>query len=707
MNPIRRILRFAISAAAALVLGALALSLARPRSADAAESVPGADLAAIDKSVKPGDDFFLYANGGWVAKTEIPPDRAVFGAFSIVDEEVRKRTAAIIQEAADRNAPASGDAAADAENTKIGYYYRAYMDEATIEKKGLSPLEPELRSIRDIKDRKALATYLGSRLRADVDALNSTNFFTDRPFGLWVAPGFNDPDHYVAYMLQGGLSMPDRDNYLNTGAKDVEIQAKYRTHVAGVLLLAKIATDEADAQARAARIYDLEKKSANVHVSREVSLDVVKANNPWTATDFAKKAPGFDWKAYFDAARLSFQPMIIVWHPSATTGEAALLGHEPLELWKEYLTFHVIDRYSSVLPKAFAEERFDFYGRALNGTQKQRDRWKRGVDATSAALGDAVGRLYVERYFPPEAKADAEKMVADIVAAFRRRIDRLDWMSPKTKEKARAKLDTLYVGMGYPSKWRDYGPLPIIRDDALGNLQRTELYDLHVERGKLGKPVDKSEWCMTPQTVNAVNLPLQNSLNFPAAILNPPFYDAARDPAANYGAIGAVIGHEISHSFDDQGAMFDARGRLANWWTKEDLAHFEAAGAKLVAQYGAYEPLPGLHVNGHLTLSENIADVAGIAAAYDGYHASHEDRPNTAAAGSGLTPDQTFFLAFAQVWRERIRPEALRVRIMTDGHAPAEYRADTVRNIDAWYAAFGVAPGTRLYLAPDARVKVW
>jgi putative endopeptidase len=396
--------------------------------------------------------------------------------------------------------------------------------------------------------------------------------------------------------------------------------------------------------------------------------------------------------------------MIMVWQPAGVTGIAALVGSQPLDVWKDYLTFHALDRASPLLPKTFADESFRFYGTMLSGVPQQRERGKRAVEATSDALGDAVGKLYVKNYFPPEAKATAQAMVKNIIAAFGRRIDRLDWMSPVTRAKAKAKLATLYVGIGYPEKWRDYSALKIVRDDALGNLQRTELFDYRESLAKIGKPVDKTEWWMTPQTVNALNLPLQNALNFPAAILNPPFFDAAADPAQNYGGIGAVIGHEISHSFDDQGSQFDASGRLLNWWTPEDLAHFRAAADRLAAQFDAYEPLPGLHVNGKLTLSENIADVAGISASYDGYRAAYG---NSAPVLQGFTGDQRFFLSFAQIWRAKSRPEALRVLLMTNGHAPEEYRADTVRNIDAWYQAFDVRPGSRLYLAPDARVRVW
>ncbi len=374
-------------------------------------------------------------------------------------------------------------------------------------------------------------------------------------------------------------------------------------------------------------MYELERRIAESHVSRTDSVDVHKANNPWNLREFAAKAPGLDWAAYFEAAGLSGQPMIMVWHPGAVTGIAALAGKEPLDVWKDYLTYHAVDRASPLLPAAFAEERFRFYGTALGGVQKQRDRWKRPVSATSASLGDAVGRLYVEKHFSAEDKAQADEMVRNIVAAFERRIEKLEWMSPATKEKALAKVGTLYVGMGYPDKWIDYSGLEIRRDDALGNAQRAELFTYRRSLAKLGQPVDRKEWCMTPQTANAVNLPLQNAMNFPAAILNPPFYYPGGDPIRNYGAMGSVIGHEISHSFDDQGAQFDAQGRLANWWTKEDLAHFNAAAERLVAQYNAYEPLPGVHLNGKLTLSENIADVAGVSAAYDGYKIAYAGKP--------------------------------------------------------------------------------
>jgi putative endopeptidase len=676
--------------AAALLLTAFIAPAATPPTKS-----HGLDLPAMDKSIKPGDDFYGYANGTWEKNTPIPPDRASYGVFTILEEKANKRTSDLIQEADKAKAPAGS------ETRMIGDYYAAFMDEKAIEARGLKSIQPELDQIAAIGDKPSLAHVLGGELRADVDALNNTNFHTDRLFGLWVSPDFDRPDQNVAYLLQGGLGMPDRENYLGKDPQDVKLQTKYREHIAAILTLAHIS----DAAGRAARIYDLEHKIAEAHVSRVDSEDVHKANNRWALAEFSSKAPGLDWSDYFKGSDLSNQPAIMVWQPSAVTGIAALAGSEPLPVWKDYLTFHALDRASGLLPKAFADEGFKFYGTTLFGAPQQRARWKRAVSATSGALGDAVGKLYVKHYFPPASKAAAQTMVKNIVAAFGRRIDNLTWMSPETRTKAKAKLSTLYIGIGYPEHWRDYAGLKITRDDALGNHQRSELFDYQASLTKLGKPVDKSEWSMTPQTVNAVNLPLQNALNFPAAILNPPFFDANADAVVNYGAIGTVIGHEISHSFDDQGSQFDAEGRLLNWWTKDDFAHFSAAADRLAAEFDKYEPLPGLHVNGKLTLSENLADVAGLSASYDGYRRAYGDKP--ALSASGFQGDQRFFLAFAQVWRSKLRPEALRNSLMTNGHAPGEYRAATVRNIDEWYAAFDVKPGEKLYLAPAERVRAW
>jgi putative endopeptidase len=653
------------------------------------------DLAGMDRSIKPGDDFFRYANGTWLKVTEIPPDRSSYGLDARLEEEANLRTRNLLEEEAKSAAPAGSDA------RKVGDYYAAYMDEAAIETKGIEGLRRRLDRIAAIGDRRALVESIAQTIRADVDPLNNTNFHTQHLFGIWVAQDFNEPTRCAPYLLQGGLGMPDREYYLGDSPPMADIRTRYKAHVAAVLKLARIP----HADAKAARIFALETEIAKVHWTRADSEDVLKANNPWKREEFAAKAPGLDWRTFFKASGLESQAGLIIWQPSAIAGEASLIGSQPLETWKDYLTYQVLDDCSFLLPKAFAEEGFTFYGKVLSGTLQMRERWKRAVDSTSFALGDAVGRLYVQHYFTPEAKATAEAMVANLVQAFGRRIDSLAWMSPQTKAKAKEKLATLKVGVGYPSNWRDYSGLEIVRDDALRNALEAELYEYRRNLAKLGRPVDRSEWWMTPQTVNAVNLPIQNALNFPAAILQPPYFDPKADPAQNYGAIGAVIGHEISHSFDDQGSQFDAAGRLADWWKPEDFAHFKEASNRLVAQYNAYRPFPDLAVNGRQTLGENIADVAGLSVAYDGYRLSLGGKP--APMSQGLTGDQRFFVSFAQSWRNKMREPLMRQLVVTDGHAPSEYRADAVRNIDAWYDAFGVKPGQALYLPPGNRVRLW
>jgi len=655
----------------------------------------GIAVANMDRSVKPGDDFYQYANGDWIKRTEIPPDRAGVGVFTKLADLSNKNTAALIEEIAKSNAAAGSGA------RKVADLYNSYMDEAAIEAKGLAPLRPHLEAIAAIRDKRQFAHALGESLRADVDALNNTNFHTANLFGLWVAGGFNDSDHYTAYLLQGGLQLPDREYYLGDNEHMRNIRTQYQTHISAILKLAGFS----DTDARAARILGLEHAIAQTHRSLADNEDIHKANNTWTQADFAAKAPGLDWAEYFRGAGISQQASFIVWQPEAFTGESALVASTPLDTWKDWLAFHLIEAYAGVLPKALAEERFAFFGKILFGTPQQRPRWQRGVFVVNGLLGDAVGQIYAQRYFSPEAKAQAQAMVANLIAAFRKRIEALSWMDPATKAEAQAKLSTLYVGIGYPETWHDYSSFEVKADDIFGNIWRGNLSDYRREVARLGKPVDRKEWSMTPQTVNAVNLPLQNALNFPAAILQPPFFDPLAPAAANYGAIGSVIGHEISHTFDTEGSTFDSKGRVRNWWTPADLAHFEAATAQLAAQYDTYKPFPDLSVNGKQTLAENIADVAGISAAYDGYQASLDGK--TAPTQDGFSGDQQFFIAFGQNWGSKTREAALRQQVMTDPHSPAQYRAATARNIDAWYAAFNVQPGEQLYLAPPDRVRIW
>ena len=671
------------------------LGMTTTEAADAPRGPSGIDLAGIDHSIKPGDDFDGYANENWRKTAVIPADRSSTGVFLQVFEKAEKRNAELIKTIAASKAPAGTN------QRKIADYYAAFMDTATIEKRGLAPLQPQLEAIAAIDSKEALAAELGSELRADVDPINATHFSTEHLFGLFVTQGLEDPSRSVPYLLQGGLGMPNRDYYLDTDKDMAGFRAKYQAYIATQLKNAGIA----DADDKAKAVFDLETKIAKAQESLVDSEDVHKANNPWSLADFASKAPGLDWTAYFRAAGLDTQQQIVVWQPAAITAESALVASEPLDTWKAFLTFHTINHVANLLPKAFADASFAFYGHALQGTPTQSERWKLALGAVNRDLGDAVGQLYVKQYFPASSKAEVQRMVSNILAAFDSRVDQLTWMTPATKAKAKAKIATTHVGVGYPETWRNYADLTIKADDPVGNRLRVEAHEYQHQKAKLGAPVDRNEWWMTPQTVNAVNLPLQNALNFPAAILEAPFFDPKADPAANYGSIGAVIGHEISHSFDNTGAEFDASGKLANWWTPTDQAHFKAATQKLVAQYNAYEALPGLHINGQQTLGENIADVSGLTVAYLAYHKSLGGKP--APVIDGLTGDQRFFLAFAQSWREKTRDAAMRAQVISDGHAPGNFRAQTVRNLDAWYDAFSPQPGEKLYLAPDDRVRIW
>ncbi len=678
----------------ALCLSVPTLVAAPPRDG-ARPEVIGLDLTGMDRSVAPGHDFFAFTNGAWVKRTEIPADRGAFGVGEEVADLTDRRTAALIKAAAASKAPLGSDL------RKIGDYYTSFMDEKAIEAKGLTPLKSTFKAIAAIQDRASLAHYLGTTLRADVDVLNATNYFTPNLFGLWVAQDLDDPTRYAPFLLQGGLGLPERSYYLDAAESMVTVRAQYLAHVTAMLKLAGIP----DAPSHAKAVLELETRMAMVHASREESSNIEKGNNHWSRIDFQKKAPGLDWEAFFGAAELTQPEVFVVWQPAAFTGLSALAAEVSLDTWKDYLTYHALQNRARVLPKAVTDQSFSFYGKVLSGATKPSDRWKYGVVVTNQALGGGVGKAYVARYFPPSEKARAQKMVVNIVAAFRARIEHLDWMSPETKAKAIAKLATLKVGVGYPDRWQGYKDLKIVAGDAFGNAERAERFEYKRNLKKLGQPIDRTEWVMNPQTVNAVNLPVMNALNFPAAILQPPYFDPRRPMVMDFGAIGAVIGHEISHSFDDSGSLFDATGKLNNWWTPEDLKHFLASAEQLVKQFDAYQPLPGLHINGKLTLGENIADVAGLAAAYDAYRLSLGGKE--APLVQGLNGDQQFFISYAQSWREKVREPRLRQQLLTDGHTPAAWRPTTVRNLDAWYEAFPVTPGQTLYLAPGDRVRIW
>ncbi|MGI8546216.1 MAG: M13 family metallopeptidase [Gemmatimonadaceae bacterium] len=685
---IRPIARFVI----AVTLAAPLVSTA-PLAAQRA--IPGLDAAGMDTTIRPGNDFYGYANGNWERRTQIPPDRSSYGGFNIAADRAEQQLIAVVRGAASAHAPAGTDL------RKIGDYYTALLDTAAIAVRGTSAVRPLLDTIAGIGDRAALARFLGAHLRADVDPINLGNLHTDNPFGLWVAQDFNHPSRNVAALLQGGIELPDRSYYLDQPPKMAELRADYRTHVARMLSLAGVT----DAEAKAGSILALETRIAQTHWKVEDSEDPARGNNHWARADFARKAPGLDWTAFFAAAQLAGQDSLVAWQPSAITGISSLLATAPLTSWKALLAYHLIEDHAAVLPPTLDREAFAFFGKTLTGAPVQATRDRRAVGATSDALGFAVGRQYVERYFPASAKARAQTMVAGLVRAFEQRIDALPWMAPSTKAEAKAKLQTLRVSVGYPDRWPSYAALRVTRNDAYGNADRVEQFAYDRSIAKLRQPVDRSEWVMTPQMVNAVNMPAMNALNFPAAILQPPFFDATRADAMNYGGIGAVIGHEISHSFDNLGANFDAHGQLRNWWTPADLAHFQASTQALARQYNAYHPLPDLAINGQQTLSENIADLAGVTASYDAFHASLGGAP--APTVGGLTGDQQFFLSFGQVWRTKFREPALRRQLLTNAHSPGPYRALTVRNLDAWYAPFGVKPGETLYLPPSNRVRIW
>jgi putative endopeptidase len=658
----------------------------------AAPSDQNANSQDIDRSIRPGDDFYRYANGGWLRTAEIPAGQSSYDTRAMLVEKTGRRVRDLIQGAAAAQ-PVRGSI-----TQKVGDYYASFMDEDSIEAKGLTPLADEMARISAISNKLSLSSYLGTTLNTEVDGLTAN---ADHIFGVWVNQSFTDSNHYVFHLLQGGLGMPDRDDYLDPSPKMAALRAQYQAHIAAILKLAGIT----DLEAQAARILSLEIRIAQDHAPDADAADVFKQNNPWKRADFGVKAPGMDWGAYFAAAGVARQPEFIVWQPSAVIGTSALVGSEGIDLWKGYLRFHLIEHYASVLPKVVAAEDFAFYGTILSGTQQMPDRGKVALAATNGALGQAVGQLYTQRYFPPEAKAKAQAMVADLITAYRARISNLTWMLPQTNEKALAKLAALRIGVGYPDTWIDYSTLDVVRGAAFGNMRRAEAFNRSYNLAKLQRPADPDEWRIDPQIVGAVIVFSPNTETFSAGLLQPPYFDFQGDGASNYGSAGAGIAHEISHSFDELGNIYDAQGRLGMWWTPEDVAKYHAAAAKLVTQFDGYCPFSDLCVNGKQVLSENIADLAGLLTAHDAYVLSLKGKPDVVI--DGLSGEQRFFLAFAQRWRKIQSEAALRRQITTDSHSPGEYRSDTVRNVQAWYKAYEVAPSDKLYLKPEDGVAIW
>lgn len=646
----------------------------------------GFDVAGMDTKVKPGDDFFAYSAGTYLKNLEIPADKTSYGMFTKLRDLSQERTRTIIEKSA-----ASGGAAGS-EAQKVGDFFASFMDEAGIEARGISPLKPDLEAVAAIASKADLAEAFGRNTKLSALA----------PIAVGIGPDRKNPDRFVVQAFQSGLGLPDRDYYLDDknpafGAA----RAKYTAYIATLLGLAGYD----NAAARAEAIFALETAIARTHWTRVERRQAEKTYNPVATADLATRFPGVDWARLMAGTGIPAQGETIIATPSAIEGTAKLIDSIPLEIWKDYLAFHTIRDAAPYLPKAFVDANFEMYNKTLGGQPQPQPRWQRGVDLTSSVLGEALGKLYVTEYFPPEAKAKADVLVKNIIAAMDTRLENLAWMDPKTRAAAREKLAAFTPKIGYPDKWTDYSAFEVTRGDALGNAKRAALFEHYRDVAKLGRPVDRSEWFMTPMTVNAYANPTWNEIVFPAAILQAPFFDPAADDAINYGAIGAVIGHEITHHFDDQGRKYDKTGRLADWWTEEDVKRFKAETDKVVAQYGAYEPVPGKRVNGELTLGENMADLAGITIAYDAWKRSLGGKQ--APVIDGFTGEQRFFLGFSQVWRQKYRQAALMQQLVTDPHTPGHFRPYVVRNIDAWYDAFKVKPGEKLYLSPEARIKVW
>lgn len=651
----------------------------------------------IDRSTNPGDDFDQYANGSWLKNVAIPAGQTGYDMRTMLREKTAQRVRDLIQEAA------TSHSAKGSSQQKVGDYFASFLDEDSIEAKKLTPLADEMARISAIANKTALSAYLGATLNGEAEGLTAN---ADHIFGLWINQGFQDAEHNVVHLWQGGLGMPQRDQYLDASLKMVELRAQYQAHIAAVLKLAGVV----DSDTEAARVLALEIQIAKAFAPDSDAADVFKQNNPWKRADFSGQAPGMDWEAYFKSAGLAQQSDFIVWQPSAVTGVSALVAGEAgnlqgLEVWKQYLKFHLIEHYASVLPKTFAAEHSAFYDTILSGTKRPADRAKLAVDATNGALGQAVGELYTQRYFPPAAKTKAQTMVVDIIAAYRARIANLTWMSPQTKQKALAKLAALNVIVGYPDTWIDYSTLDVVRGDAFGNMRRAEAFLRSRDLAQLKQPVEPIEWPIHPQIPGAVIMFSPNAEFFSAAILQPPYFDSEGDTASNYGSAGAAMAHEISHSFDELGNIYDDQGRLGDWWTAEDRTAYRAAGEKLASQFDGYCPLADLCVKGKQVLGENVADLAGLLVAHDAYILSLKGKPD--AVINGLNGEQRFFLAFAQRWR-KIQDEAtLRQQIATDTHAPGKFRSFAVRNVDAWYKAYEVAPSDKLYLKPEDRVRIW
>ena len=644
----------------------------------------GLDLTSQDKTLKPGDDFYSYANGNWMRTHAIPADRTRWGALDQLSEGAEIHVRDIIQQLPQHASPGGIE-------QKVSDYYHAFLNVGAIDAAGLRPEIPSIEAITFAQTYADIAKVMG---RPDLQAKS--------PMQLTIDTDAKNPDRYIATVRQGGLGLPDRDFYLSPDAKFQEIRTWYRAHLEKMLSLAGVQ----DPAVKAQQILDLEIKMAETHWPRARLRERELTYNLRTLEELQKLAPGFPWHEMLSAAGLGDRKELNVAEPDAVEKLAAIFTSVPVDVWRNYLEAHFLDEFAAVLPKEYDDESFDFFGRKLNGQAQERDRWKRAVAEVNSELGEAVGQLYVKENFPPAAKAQVLALVDNLRKSYAAHLETVPWMTPVTRKVAAEKLATFRTKIGYPDKWRDYSALEIRPDDAFGNRVRAEVFDWNRRVKRIDQPTDRDEWNMTPQTVNAYYNPTFNEIVFPAAILQPPYFDPKAGPAVNYGAIGGVIGHEMGHGFDDQGAKQDPRGVLRTWWLPEDTAAFQQRGDKLVTQYSAFEIDGGQHVNGRLTLGENIGDLSGLSIAYDAYHRSLNGKKAPVLAH--LTGDQRFFLAWAQGWATLIRAERLRNQVMTDPHSPAVFRVNgVVRNIDAWYRAFAVKPDDKLYLPPGERVHIW
>ncbi len=675
--------------------------------AGAAQAMPGkaqwgtfgVDFDSMDRSVHPGDDPWSFVNGTWAKTSEIPADRGALSQVARLNDLASSHVKAIVEDMTTRRASLNGD------DARVSDYYASLMDQAAIDARGAAPLVEDLKTIRAVASHSQLAALMGSLAREWQGAppLGRMPRYFPSLFPFRIAPDSKDPSRYVARLGQGGLGLPNRDNYLKTDEASQKTQEAYRAHLASILELTGV--PNAEAGSRAALVYNFERALAETQWPLAESRDADKTYNPWTSADLAAKAPGFDWRAYLAAAGLAGRSSIIVRETTAVGKMASIFAATRLPVLKDWLSVRLAKDRALVLPAAFAREEFAFSGGILGGATEAPARWLQAIELTATAMTDAVSKPYIDRHFLPATKATMDDLVTNILAAMDRRLTNLSWMAPETKVKARAKLAAFTPMIGYPDTWRSYDGLAVTRGDAYGNLKRAARFDYDRQLARIDRAVDRREWGMMPITANAYASTSNNAIVFPAAYLQPPHFDPNADPAVNYGAIGYVIGHEISHHFDDQGSKYDPEGRLNKWWTDHDLARFDARKAALVAQYDAYEVLPGLNARGAQTLGENIADNAGLAIAYDAYKLSLGGKP--APIIDGFTGDQRFFMGRAQVNKVLFREPALRQQVISGVHSPSKWRTWSVRNHDAWYDAFQVKPSHKLYLPPEQRVKIW